>query len=74
MPQNVSIYNQVLDSSKYYSDACLIITRSGRNTLSELAYLGIPAISFVSGCLYRKEEQRQNMDSLSNTNIVPASL
>lgn len=74
IPQNVSIYNQVLDSSKYYSDACLIITRSGRNTLSELAYLGIPAISFVSGCLYRKEEQRQNMDCLSNSNIVPASL
>jgi predicted glycosyltransferase len=74
IPQNVSIYNQVLDSSTYYSDACLIITRSGRNTLSELVYLGIPAISFVSGCSYRKDEQKQNMNCLSNSNIVPASL
>jgi UDP-N-acetylglucosamine:LPS N-acetylglucosamine transferase len=74
IPQNVSIYNQVLDSSTYYSDACLIITRSGRNTLSELVYLGIPAISFVSGCSYRKDEQKQNMNCLSNLNIVPASL
>lgn len=74
IPQNVIMYNKVLDSSKYYTDACLIITRSGRNTLSELAFLGIPAISFVSGCSYRKEEQKQNMDCLPDSNIVSASL
>jgi len=71
---NTFLYNHVLDASKYYSDACLVITRSGRNTLSELAYLGIPAISFVSGCSYRKEEQKQNINSLSATNIVSASI
>jgi len=73
-PHNVIMYNHVLDPSIYFSDACLIITRSGRNTLSELAYLGIPAISFVSGCLYRKEEQKQNVESLSGSNIISASL
>ena len=74
IPHNVIMYNQVLDPSIYFSDACLIITRSGRNTLSELAYLGIPAISFVSGCLYRKEEQKQNMESLCGSNIIWAPL
>ena len=74
IPQNVSISKHILDSSKYYSDSCLIITRSGRNTLSELAYLGIPAISFVSGCTYRKDEQKQNINCLSNSNIVSAPL
>lgn len=74
IPKNVILYNQVLDVSKCYTDACLIITRSGRNTLSELAFLGIPAISFVSGCSYRHHEQKQNMDSISNSNIATASM
>jgi len=74
IPPNTIMYNQILDSTRYYMDACLIITRSGRNTLSEIAYLGIPAISFVSGCTYRQYEQKQNIDCLANFNIVPASL
>lgn len=74
IPRNVIMHNQVLNPSQYYSDACLIISRSGRNTLSELAYLGIPAISFISGCIYRIEEQKQNMESLSDSNIISASL
>ena len=74
IPHNVFLYNQVVDSPKCYSDACLVITRSGRNTLSELAYLGIPSISFVSGCSYRHFEQKQNIASLSNANIAMAPL
>lgn len=74
IPQNVFLYNQVINSLKCYSDACLVITRSGRNTLSELAYLGIPSISFVSGCSYRLFEQKQNIDSLSKANIKVAPL
>ncbi|MBR5651799.1 MAG: hypothetical protein IKW93_06255 [Bacteroidales bacterium] len=74
IPKNAVIYNQVLDVSKCYTDACLIITRSGRNTLSELAFLGIPAISFISGCSYRHQEQKQNMDNISNANIAMASM
>ena len=60
-----------MKAADYYSDACLVITRSGRNTLSELTYLGIPTISFISGCAYRQVEQKQNMDNiLINNNIV----
>ena len=58
----------------YYCNAGLVITRSGRNTLSELAYLGIPAISFVSGCSYRKVEQTNNINDLNIPTIVPACM
>ena len=64
---NVIIHKDVLKASDYYSDACLIITRSGRNTLSEIAYLSIPTISFVTGCMYRKEEQQHNANSINQT-------
>ena len=36
---NVILHNNVLKAEEYYSKAALVITRSGRNTLSELAYL-----------------------------------
>lgn len=71
---NVKLHKEIIPAQKYYSEASLIITRSGRNTLSELSYLGIPAISFVSGCLYRKEEQANNISDLNIPTIVPASL
>ena len=71
---NIVIHNKVLSAELYYKDASLIITRSGRNTLSELAYLGIPSISFVSGCAYRSVEQKQNIESLNVSNIRQATL
>ena len=73
-PENVRLYNDIVTPQHYYSNAGLVITRSGRNTLSELAFLGIPAISFVSGCTYRKVEQSNNLTDLNTTSIVPASL
>lgn len=66
---NVILHNQILNAEDYYSNAGLIITRSGRNTLSELAYLGIPSISLLSGCQYRKSEQKQNIDALNLENF-----
>lgn len=72
--ENVKLYKDIIPAQRYYSEACLIITRSGRNTLSELSYLGIPAISFVSGCTYRKVEQSNNINDLNIPTIVPASL
>lgn len=76
LPKNVLLHNRILSAHEYYSDACLIITRSGRNTLSELAYLGIPAISFVTGDSYRRIEQVQNIENLNNSNIqyIPTDL
>lgn|SRR5574344_44200 len=74
IPHNVFLHKDVLDATEYYTDAGLVITRSGRNTLSELAYLGIPAISFISGCSFRKNEQEQNMKNTDACNIEKADL
>ena len=71
---NVIFYEDIISAKKYYRDACLVITRSGRNTLSELAYLGIPAISFISGCTYRRVEQANNINDLNIPTITSASL
>ena len=72
--KNIILYDKILDIQEYYSKAGFIITRSGRNTLSELAYLGIPALSFLSGCQYRKAEQKQNLEALGVHNVKPVSL
>lgn len=74
LPGNIVLHEDIIDSKDYYSNACLIITRSGRNTLSELAYLGIPALSFVSGCTYRRNEQKQNIENLDADNIESCEL
>lgn len=67
---NVILYERILPAEEYYKTADAIITRSGRNTLSELAYLGIPAIAFITGDKYRIEEQRNNIESLNSSNVV----
>lgn len=72
--ENVVLHEDIIPAEQYYSNAGLVITRSGRNTLSELAYLGIPAVSFVSGCSYRKVEQTNNINDLNVPTIVPASM
>lgn len=72
IPNNVILHKEIIGPTTFYNDASLIITRSGRNTLSELLYLGIPSITFVSGCVYRQEEQKQNLDSLKAPNICTA--
>lgn len=71
---NVILHNEVLKAEDYYSKAALVITRSGRNTLSELAFLGIPALSFVTGDNYRRVEQEQNLKSINAKNILSANL
>lgn len=71
---NVILHDQILNAQDFYSNAGIIITRSGRNTLSELAYLGIPSISFLSGCQYRIQEQKQNLNALNVKNIMPIEI
>lgn len=69
IPQNVVIHGDILSAEIYYKSASLIITRSGRNTLSELLYLDIPTISFITGDKYRSNEQKQNIASVNGSNI-----
>lgn len=74
IPSSVIVHDNLLSPNDIYLDASLIVTRSGRNTLSEVAYLGIPTISFVSGDCYRIEEQRQNIHCLNCQNVIEAEL
>lgn len=68
--ENVKVITGMLDALEYYSDGCFFITRCGRNSLSELAYLQIPAAAYVSGDKYRKEEQENNLRNLNSSSIV----
>ena len=72
LPRNVILPENIIDAQDYYSKAGLVIARAGRNTLSELVYLGIPAIAFVSNSSYRAAEQTQNLKSLNAKNILAA--
>lgn len=66
---NVFLEKEIVNATEYYTNASMIITRSGRNTLGEVSYLGIPTITFVSGCEYRRAEQLKNIESISTENI-----
>jgi predicted glycosyltransferase len=59
--KNVIIHSNIESSKTYYADSNLIITRAGRNTLSEILFLGIPAIVIPTGCNFRSKEQLTNI-------------
>lgn len=71
---NVFVYKDLISPLKFLPDAGLIVTRSGRNMLSEILYLGIPAITFITGDFYRQTEQMQNIDKLCVENVRVASI
>ena len=71
---NIIYHKDILKPEAYYTNAALIITRSGRNTLSELAYLGIPALTFVTGDDYRRVEQEQNIENIKSENIAAIAI
>jgi hypothetical protein len=69
-PVNLQLISTIKPPADYYSNTSLIITRAGRNSLSELLFLNIPAISFISGCSFRKEEQASNVQYSQNSQII----
>ncbi len=70
---NVVLEKEIANATEYYKYASMVITRSGRNTLGEVAYLGIPTITFLSGCEYRQAEQLKNIESINTDNIYCVS-
>ncbi len=60
----VTVRADIVSPKSFFADAALVITRAGRNTLSELRLLGIPGVAVVSGCRFRKHEQSQNAAQL----------
>lgn len=67
---NVHIMPELIDAEVFFSNACFIITRCGRNSLSELMYLNIPFAAYVSGDKYRKDEQENNIKNLGAAKMV----
>jgi UDP-N-acetylglucosamine:LPS N-acetylglucosamine transferase len=72
-PANLQLISTIKPPVDYYSNSSLIITRAGRNSLSELLFLNMPAISFISGCSFRKEEQACNAQYTQNSQIKSLS-
>jgi len=75
---NVTIVSNYVEPRIFYSQAKLVIARAGRNTISELLYLGIPSIVIsASRGDFRNAEQEANIraaEELSDGWIVGASV
>lgn len=70
---NTFIHANIEDCNEYYSDSKLIIARAGRNTISEVLYLGIPTIVIPTGCKFRSKEQKTNaeiIETISSNKII----
>lgn len=70
---NTFVHANIEDCNEYYSDSKLIIARAGRNTISEVLYLGIPTIVIPTGCKFRSKEQKTNaeiIEPISSNKII----
>ena len=70
---NTFIHANIHDCYEFYSNSKLIIARAGRNTISEVLYLGIPTIAIPTGCKFRSKEQKTNaeiIERISSKKIV----
>lgn len=70
---NTFVHANIEDCNEYYSDSKLIIARAGRNTISEVLYLGIPTIVIPTGCKFRSKEQKTNaeiIETISSNKII----
>lgn len=70
---NTFIHSNIQDCNEYYTDSKLIIARAGRNTISEVLYLGIPTIVIPTGCKFRSKEQKTNaeiIETISSNKII----
>lgn len=60
--ENVHIVSDYTLPEQIYSSAKAVLCRAGRNTISEVLYLKIPAILMSSSGDYRSAEQERNID------------
>jgi len=59
--RNVRVFESIENVNTIYNSAKLIISRAGRNTISELLMLNIPALLFATMCDVRGSEQTENI-------------
>lgn len=63
---NVSIVEAYTSPKEMYKNAKAVVCRAGRNTISEVLYLNIPAVLMSTSGDYRSEEQENNIDQVCN--------
>ncbi len=61
LPKNVRILSEYALPQEMYDTAKIILCRAGRNTISEILYLNIPAILMSSNGDFRSSEQNENI-------------
>lgn len=62
--ENVQIYDVLKSPEHMFTTASVVICRAGRNTTSELLYLGIPTILIATGNDFRAKEQESNISRI----------
>ena len=68
----IHVYKDYCTAEDMYLNTNLVICRSGRNTVSELLYLNLPALLISAGDDFRGKEQKYNIkkaESLSNGQV-----
>lgn len=68
--KNIKIVEKYTEPKEIYKNAKLVMCRAGRNTISELTYLQIPAILFSSKGDFRSKEQEKNIDIACQMNSL----
>lgn len=75
LPDNVEIIAEYTKPATMYQEAKVVLCRAGRNTISELLYLGIPSLLFASSGDFRSVEQNKNIKetSINSQRVVDSS-
>ena len=58
---NIRLHREIMPSLKIFESARMVISRAGRNTISEILTIGIPALLFATNCQIRGHEQQANI-------------
>ncbi len=63
---NIDIHRHIHNPAQLYNSTKAVISRGGRNTVSELLSLNLPAILFSTTCEVRGTEQQANISIAQN--------
>jgi len=63
---NIKLHQHIHPPTQLYSSTKAVISRAGRNTVSELLSLNIPALLFPTSCEVRGTEQQANISFAQN--------
>lgn len=66
--ENISVIENITDETVMFSEARLVIARAGRNTISELLTMNIPAIIIPTTANFRGSEQLWNCKKIESGN------